>query len=40
MRRLVGVLTVVFWASAALMVVLVMLSWVAPGLRDQQSFLS
>jgi hypothetical protein len=40
MRRVVGVLTVVFWASAALMVVLVVLSWVAPGLRDEQAFLS
>jgi ABC-type Fe3+ transport system permease subunit len=40
MRRLVGVVTVVFWASVALMMVLVVLSWVAPGLRDEQSFLS
>jgi hypothetical protein len=39
MRRVVGVVTVAFWASAALMTVLVGLSWVAPGLRDQQSFL-
>jgi hypothetical protein len=30
MRRMVGVATVLFWASAALMTVLV-LFWVAPG---------
>ena len=40
MRRVVGVVTVAFWASAALMTVLVGLSWVAPGLRDEQAFLS
>ena len=40
MRRMVGVVTVAFWASAALMTVLVGLSWVAPGLRDEQAFLS
>ena len=38
MKRLVGVVTVVFWASAALMTVLVVLSWAAPGVRDQWSF--
>jgi hypothetical protein len=36
MRRMVGVATVLFWASAALMTVLV-LFWVAPGLRDERS---
>ena len=40
MRRLVRVVTVLFWASVALMTVLVGLSWVAPGLRDEQTFLS
>ena len=39
MRRVAGVVTVAFWASATLMTVLVGLSWVTPGLRDQQSFL-
>ncbi len=38
MKRVLGVVTVVFWASAALMAVLVVLSWVAPGMRDQWSF--
>src|ERR671921_1330690 len=37
MRRVVGVVTVLFWASAALMTVLVVLFWVAPGLRDERS---
>ena len=36
MRRVVGVATVLFWASAALMTVLVVLFWVAPGLRDDR----
>jgi hypothetical protein len=40
MRRVVGVVTVLFWGSAALMTALVGLSWVAPGVRDEQSFLS
>jgi hypothetical protein len=31
MRRVVGVVTVLFWASAALMTVLVVFFWVAPG---------
>ena len=39
MRRVAGVVTVAFWASATLMTVLVGLSSVTPGLRDQQSFL-
>jgi hypothetical protein len=38
MKRVVGVVTVVFWASATLMTVLVVLSWAAPGVRDQWSF--
>ncbi len=38
MQRVVGVVTVVFWASAALMTVLVVLSWAASGVRDQWSF--
>ena len=38
MKRVVGVVTVVFWVSAALMTVLVVLSWAAPGMRDQWSF--
>jgi len=37
MRRVVGVVTVLFWASAALMTVLVVLFWVAPGLREARS---
>jgi hypothetical protein len=37
MRRVVGVATVLFWASAALMTVLVVLFWVATGLRDERS---
>ena len=37
-KRVVGVVTVVFWVSAALMTVLVVLSWAAPGMRDQWSF--
>ncbi len=36
-RRVVGVTTVLFWTSAALMTVLVVLFWVAPGLRDERS---
>ena len=38
MKRVLGVVTVVFWASAALTAVLVVLSWVAPGVRDALSF--
>ena len=37
MRRMVGVATLLFWASAALMTVLVMLFWIAPGLREERS---
>src|SRR5215212_1337957 len=37
MRRVVGVATVLLWASAALMTVLVVLFWVAPGLREERS---
>jgi hypothetical protein len=37
MSRVVGVATVLFWASAALMTVLVVLFWVAPGLREERS---
>jgi endonuclease/exonuclease/phosphatase (EEP) superfamily protein YafD len=37
MSRVVGVATVLFWASAALMMVLVVLFWVAPGLREARS---
>jgi hypothetical protein len=39
MRRVVDVVTVLFWASVALLAARVMLSWVAPGVRDEQSFL-
>jgi hypothetical protein len=38
MTRVLGVVTVVFWASAAFMTVLVVLSWVAPGVRDALAF--
>jgi endonuclease/exonuclease/phosphatase (EEP) superfamily protein YafD len=38
MRRVVGVVVVLFWASAALMMVLVVLSWAAPGMREAWSF--
>jgi hypothetical protein len=37
MSRVVGVATVLFWASAALMTVLVVLFWGAPGLREARS---
>ena len=40
MRRVVDVVTVLFWASVALLAARVMLSWVAPGVRDQQFFLT
>jgi len=36
--RFVGVITVVFWASAALMTVAALLSWGAPALREVLSF--
>ena len=38
MKRVVGVVTVVFWASAALMTVLVALSWAAPAVREEWFF--
>ena len=38
MKRVLGVVTVVFWASAALMAVSVVLSWIAPGVREALSF--
>ncbi len=38
MKRVLGVVTVLFWASAALMTVLVVLSWIAPGVRDAWAF--
>ena len=38
MKRVVGVVTIVFWVSAALMTVMVVLSWAAPWVRDQWSF--
>ncbi len=39
MRRVVGVVTALFWASAALMAAWVGLSWVAPGVRNEESIL-
>jgi len=39
MRRAIDVITVLFWASAALLAAWVMLTWVASGVRDEQSFL-
>jgi hypothetical protein len=36
--RFVSVITVVFWASAALIMVAALLSWGAPGLREVWSF--
>ncbi|MDP9411782.1 MAG: hypothetical protein M3R38_17325 [Actinomycetota bacterium] len=39
MRRVVGMMTALFWASAALMAAWVLLSWVAYGVRDERSFL-
>ncbi|MDQ3589899.1 MAG: hypothetical protein M3392_06615 [Actinomycetota bacterium] len=38
LQRAVGVVKVLFWACAALMTVLVVLSWVAPGVREALSF--
>ncbi len=37
-QRVVGVVAVVFWASAALMMVLVVLSWIVPGMREAWAF--
>jgi hypothetical protein len=39
MRRAVGISKILLWACAGLMAILVILSWVAPGLRDERSFL-
>jgi hypothetical protein len=39
MRRAVGIAKVLLWACAGLVAILVILSWVAPGLRDERSFL-
>ena len=39
MRRAIDVITVLFWASAALLAAWVMLTWVASGVRDEQFFL-
>jgi hypothetical protein len=36
---MVSAVTALFWASAALLAAWVMLSWVASGVRDEQSFL-
>ena len=38
MRRVVGVVRVLFWASAALMAALVVLFWSAPALSGERSF--
>jgi hypothetical protein len=38
MRRMVGVVTVLFWASATLTIVLAVLAWAVPGLREAWSF--
>ena len=38
MKRVVGVVTVLFWASAALMTVLVVFSSALPGVREEWSF--
>jgi hypothetical protein len=40
MRRVMGVVTLVFWASAALWAVLVALSWFAPALLEERFFLN
>lgn len=39
MRRAVVIAKIVLWACTGLMAILVILSWVAPGLRDERSFL-
>ena len=39
MRRAAGVAKVLLWVCAGLMAILVILSWAAPGLRDERSFL-
>jgi hypothetical protein len=37
-QRVVGVAAVLFWASAAFVMVLVVLSWIFPGVREAWSF--
>jgi len=37
-QRVVGVAAVLFWASAAFMMVLVVLSWIIPGMREAWAF--
>jgi hypothetical protein len=39
MRRAIGAAKAVLWACAALLAILVVLAWAAPGLRDERSFL-
>ena len=39
MERVVGAVAVAFWASVALVAVLVALAWIAPDLRDAKLFL-
>ena len=39
MRRAVGTARAVLWACAALVGVLVVLAWAAPGLHDERAFL-
>jgi hypothetical protein len=40
MRRMLGATAFVFWASGTLVAMVLVLSWVAPGLQDEQSFLT
>ncbi len=39
MRRAVGTARAVLWACAALVAVLVVIAWAAPGLRDERALL-
>src|SRR4028119_2108259 len=39
MRRAVGAAKALLWVCAALIAVLMLLAWAAPGLREEQSFL-
>jgi hypothetical protein len=39
MRRAVGAAKALLWVCATLIAVLMVLAWVAPGLRDERSFL-
>ena len=39
MRRAVGAARAVLWACAALIAVLLVLAWAAPGLHDERAFL-